>query len=104
MDLSELLVKELILGTGASSTHITLPTHAGYTQVKIKAGVASVRIRVPDGVEARIQLSTGLSSKTISTSRFIPRGENIYQTTQYESGLNRVDIDVEGGLGSFEII
>lgn len=104
MDLTELQVRNLEIGTGASSTHVTLPAHAGYTRVKIGAGMASVRIRIPEGVEARVQMDTGLSSHTISPARFTQRGDKVYETAQYETGLNRVDIEVEAGLGSFEII
>ncbi len=103
MDLSDLLVKDLYIGTGASSTEVTLPARASYTQVKIEAGVASVRVRVPDGVAANIHMETGLTGKTIDTNRFAALGEGNYRSVDYENAANRVDIRVEAGVGSIEI-
>ncbi|MDR3575651.1 MAG: DUF5668 domain-containing protein [Anaerolineaceae bacterium] len=102
LDLSELKVTELELETGASSNQITLPAHAGYTRLRVKAGAASVKIRVPDGVAARIHYHGGLSGIDIDTVRF-PFQNNFYQTPGYDAAANRVEMDVETGVGSVEI-
>ena len=46
LDLSRLLVRSLVLETGASSTSLTLPER-GRTNARIRAGGASVDVRVP---------------------------------------------------------
>ncbi len=101
-DLQDLQVKDIHLQTGASSTYITLPANAGYTQARIEAGAASVSIRVPQGVAAKVQFKSGLSGIHIDTSRF-PRAGSLYQSSDYESMSNRVDIYIETGVGSINI-
>ncbi|HNR47425.1 MAG TPA: DUF5668 domain-containing protein [Anaerolineaceae bacterium] len=102
VDLTGLLVKEIKLETGASSTEITLPGRAGQTHVEVEAGAATVKLRVPEGVAARIKAETGLSSVTVDTARF-PRQGDVYISPNYDMAANRVDIDIEGGVGSFDI-
>ena len=54
LDLTDLRVTNLRLQTGASSTDVTMPANAGHTKAKIDAGAASITIRIPSGVAARI--------------------------------------------------
>jgi hypothetical protein len=103
IDLSELRVPYLKLETGASSTALTLPAQAGNTLAEINAGVASVDIRVPEGVAARIRIKEGLSARSINSARF-PRLEgNLYQSPDYDQAANRVELNIEAGVGSISI-
>lgn len=99
LDFGELQVSEIVLKSGASSTRLTLPSEAGYTRVKIEAGAASVKIAVPEGVAARIASQSGLSSINVSTQRF-PKSGNVYESSDYAFAENKVEIDVEMGVGS----
>lgn len=102
IDLSQLQVKEFVLNSGASSTRVTLPEAAGSTRAEVKSGVASVYLRVPEGVAARIRVQGGLASIQVDTRRF-PQSGQYYQSPDYESAANRVDILAETGVGSIEI-
>jgi len=102
LNLSELMVTELELDTGASSNQITLPANAGYTHLRLKAGAASVMIRVPDGVAARIHYRGGLSGINIDAGRF-PLQNNDYQTPGYDTAANRVEMNIRTGVGSVDI-
>jgi len=103
IDLSELRVPYLKLETGASSTTLTLPAQAGNTLAEINAGVASVDIRLPEGVAARIHIKEGLSARSINSAR-CPRLEgNVYQSPDYDQAANRVELDIEAGVGSISI-
>jgi len=102
MDLTETRVTDLRLQTGVSATDLTLPANAGTTQVKVRAGVASVVMRVPPGVAARIRASGGLAEIHVDRGRF-PRAGGVYQSADYDTAANRVDIDVETGVGSVNI-
>jgi hypothetical protein len=102
LDLENLCITELVLKTGVSSTEVALPAEAGYTRVSIESGVASASFRVPEGVAARIQSSSGLASIDVDESRF-PRKGDIYESPDYEGSQNRVDIKVQMGLGSVSI-
>lgn len=102
LDLSDALVKELRIETGASSTQVTLPARAGTTRVIAKAGMASLSFRIPLGVAARISTSVGLSGSKIDTNRF-PRTGDVYLSPDFDSAANRVEIEVEAGMGSIDI-
>ncbi len=102
LDLTDLLVTELRLKTGASATEVQLPAHAGQTQVRVEAGVASVNLRVPAGVAARIRLEGALSGNGVDAIRF-PRQGDCYQSVGYDTAANKVDIHVESALGSVDV-
>lgn len=101
-DLQDLLITRLELNTGASSSHINLPADAGFTRVDVKSGAASVELRVPENTAARIQVSSGMASVKIDRERF-PLTNGAYKSPDYEAAANRIDIYIEGGVGSFDV-
>ncbi len=102
LDLVDLKVTDLTVRTGASSTEIVLPSSAGQTHVRVNAGAASVVLRVPDGVAGRVRVRGGLAGKTIDTGRF-PRAGSAYESPDYASAANKVDIEAEIDAGSIEV-
>jgi hypothetical protein len=102
LDLSELRVTDLRLQTGASSVQVTLPAQAGHTRAQIEAGAASISIRVPAEVAAQVRFEGGLASVNVDQSRF-PRTGGVYRSPDYDTAQNKVDIEVEAGVGSFEV-
>lgn len=102
VDLRDTLTREIVLETGASRSEVTLPASAGMTDVKVISGVAAVILHVPQGVAASIQMESGLSGVHVDTSRFIQSGEH-YESPDYATAVNRVNIRVESGLGNIEI-
>ena len=102
LDLSDLCVTDLRVRTGASSTDLTLPANAGHTQARINAGAASVTVRVPSGVAARIRAGGGLASVNVDRNRF-PRKGGVYQSPDYETAPNKVDLEIETGVGSIHV-
>jgi hypothetical protein len=102
LDLRALQVKELRLQTGASRTEIDFPERAGSTRATIRSGAASVVLRVPAGVAARIHAQGGLASIQVDTQRF-PRLGSDYASPDYDTAPNRLDIDVETGVGAVEV-
>jgi len=102
LNLSALKVTDLKVSTGASSTVLTLPANAGFTDVKVESGAASVEMDIPQGVAARITISSGLAGIDVNTARF-PKSGGIYQSPDYDSAANKVAIQVETGVGSVKI-
>jgi hypothetical protein len=102
LDLTNVLVTDLALRTGASSTEVMLPLNAGQMRVAIHAGAASVSLRAPTSVAARIRVHGGLAGKEIDTSRF-PRSGDAYESPDYSTAQNKVDIDAEIGAGSIQV-
>lgn len=103
IDLGGLRLAHLELHTGASDTHIRLPVAAGMTTVRAESGAASLTLEVPAGVAARIRSRMALGSTRIDEARF-PRSGAGYESPDYASAANRVDIDVEGGVGSVAVV
>lgn len=102
LNLRELRLTELRLKTGASSTTIDLPAKAGFTRVSVESGAASVNISVPEGVAARIQTKGGLSTIQVDGQRF-PQMGGVYLSADYESAANKVEMDIQMGVGSVTI-
>lgn len=102
IDLTDVRVTDLRVQTGASDTKLRLPARAGQTQGKISGGVASITITVPPEVGARIQYEGGLSSMDVDTNRF-PQNGKVYQSPNYGSAANRIDLRVEMGVGSVKV-
>ncbi|HEY7941389.1 MAG TPA: hypothetical protein VID25_05550, partial [Candidatus Limnocylindrales bacterium] len=96
-------VRSLDLQTGASETRVLLPYAAGATTVHARAGVASLILEVPQGVAARIMTRVALGTREIDEARF-PRIGDLYQSLDYATCPNRVDIAVEGGVGSVRVV
>lgn len=102
LDLRETRLRRLEVKTGASDTTVILPQAAGMTDVKAEAGAASLTFIVPGGVAARIRSSVALGSVKVDESRF-PRFGNDYQSADYGSAANRVDLDINGGVGTVRV-
>lgn len=102
LDLTELLVSDVVLKTGASETNLHLPAHAGMTRVKIEAGAASLSLHLPEDVAARIRVRSGLSSIRVNQERF-PKQNGEYLSPGYEEAANKVEIEIEAGVGSIVV-
>lgn len=102
-DLRELRVRSVDLHTGASDTRIVLPEAAGATTVRAETGAASLTLEIPAGVAARIRTKVVLGSVQVDETRF-PRTTTGYESPDYAAAANRVDIDVQGGVGSLKVI
>lgn len=103
VDLRELRVRTFELQTGASETRVILPRAAGMTTVRAEAGATSLTIEVPGGVAARIRTRVALADVRVDESRFPPLSAGGYQSPDYETATNRVDIELQGGVGSIRV-
>lgn len=103
LNLRNLQLKDLRLETGASESEIDMPARAGQTNARLKSGMARVEVRIPENVSARIHTSGALSSVQIDTARFPQTGSNDYMSPDYEISGNRVDLEIESGMGAVQI-
>ncbi len=102
IDLRDANVTDISLKSGASATEITLPSQAGFTQVNVHSGAASLTIHVPQNVAAKIRMTGGLSSANIDQTRF-PKGMDSYRSSDYDTAINKVDLNIEMGVGSVTV-
>ncbi len=103
LSLTNLRLRELRVKTGASSTSVELPASAGFTRVTVESGAASVRLRVPHGVAASIQVQSALAGIHVDRMRFPEVGRG-FRSPDYEQAANKVDIFIATGVGSVEIM
>jgi hypothetical protein len=103
LDLGASRLRRLDIQTGASETRVVLPRNAGVTDVRAEHGAASLTFEVPAGVAARIRTRMAIGSSQIDEGRF-PRSGDVYQSTDYATAANRVDLDVQGGVGSLRVM
>jgi hypothetical protein len=102
LDLSDLQVTRLKVESGANSTRVVAPAHAGYTEIHCSGGAASLSVEIPEGVAARIRASGALASISIDRERF-PNVEGEYRSPDYETAANKVDLKLEMGVGSISV-
>jgi hypothetical protein len=82
---------------------VRLPRAAGLTAVRAEAGAASLTVEVPVSVAARIRSRMGLGSTQVDETRFA-RSAAGFESADYGTAPNRVDIDISGGVGSVRVI
>lgn len=101
-DLAGLKLRNFTLKTGASSTDILFPANAGETQARIESGAASVVIKVPEGVAARITAKSGLATINIDRSRFLSLGDR-YESADFTDAKNRLILHIDTGVGTVTV-
>ncbi|MBI5965355.1 MAG: hypothetical protein HY863_17910 [Chloroflexi bacterium] len=101
IDLREMNIAGLDLDTGASETKLTLPSR-GRFKADLDLGAASLEVIVPDGLSARIHTSLGAADLKIDESRF-PRSGGYYQSPDFGSAANSVDMTIDAGAASIRV-
>jgi hypothetical protein len=104
LDLASTQVTRLTVAVSASTLEISLPSRAGRTEARIEASAASVVIRVPAGLSARIRAAKAIASADIDPARFpetVPGLE--YRSADFDRAENRVDLSLDVTIGSVEI-
>jgi hypothetical protein len=102
LDLAETLLRRLRINTGASDTVVRLPRAAGETFVRAEGGAASLTLEVPTGVAARIRSRMALGGTDVD-ARF-PRTADGWESPDWNGAANRVEIEIQGGLGSARVV
>jgi hypothetical protein len=101
LDLEELRVTDLHVETGASQTDVSLPAR-GQTVASFRVRAAQLRVRIPPGVAGRIRTRGGLTGISIDRGRF-PYDGQAYQSPDFGSAPNRVDLEIEAGAADVSV-
>ena len=86
---------------GAAALDIKFGDLLPNTDVIVKSGVADVKIKVPTNSGCRIKTKTGLSAKDFEG--FDKLSDGVYETSNYKTSTNKIFINLDGGLSSFEV-
>ena len=101
LDLSALNITSLSVDAGVGTVQINAP-QLGSTTMRLNGGVGNLRVTIPPSVGARIRANKGIGSMRVDEARF-PKAGNVYQSVDFASAANKIDIEVDGGVGSVEI-
>ena len=93
-------VQDLKVESGAGQTKIIFPQEGDFSG-QISGGVGAVVLEIPVEMAARLRIDRGLSALDIS-SRFTKEND-VYRTDDWETNPNRVDLDVDVGVGLLTI-
>jgi hypothetical protein len=105
---------DVVLPDNAANLSVTAKTGAGNATVEIGSGITgsnivnansgagNVVVRIPSGVAARIHATTGLGKATVDP-RFSKTDNNTYQSSDFDSAANKVEITVNSGAGNVSI-
>jgi hypothetical protein len=100
LDLDGLDIRNLTVETGAGRTTIILPEEGDF-EAKVSGGVGQIVIEIPEGMAARVQVDRGLGD--VSTSNRFVRDGDTYETDDWQTNDNRVDLEIQVGVGQVTI-
>lgn len=92
---------DLKIKAGASEIDLILPEQ-GRFRTDLDLGAASLTLTIPEGVSARIHTSLGAVDLNIDKTRF-PKVNSVYQSPDYDTATNAVDIHINAGAASIKI-
>jgi len=103
INLEHALVTRLELETGASNSLITMPSRPEKVTAVLKSGAAAIKIKIPKNVAAKINIQSGLMGIQVDRNRFIQESSGSYISSNYDQAPQKLDLRVEGGVGSVDI-
>ena len=104
VDLSSIKVQSLSVKGGASQVTVTLPHPSGTIPVRVGAGASQVTIHRPVGARSRIHIRNGASQIRLDSQHFGSLGgEMRWEDPDYESTMDRYDIEISGGASQLTV-
>jgi hypothetical protein len=100
IDLSQLNLTDLEVNSGVGEMTVTLPAK-GRLNASIKSGIGKTTVEVPRGMAVRIRATNGIGSVSVSGD-FQHDGRD-YVSPNFSSAENRMEIEVNGGIGEVQI-
>lgn len=100
-DFSEYKVSDIEINSGASNIDIKLGEYYNSTKVIINTGVSKIRIGIPNNSGCILECESILSLKDFDG--FSKKSSNVYETSNYSSAENNIEIEFEGAMSEFEV-
>lgn len=96
LDLADLQVADLDVTSGVGRVSIVLPSR-GQVRVAVEGGVGEIVLTLPSSMAARIRVDAGLTQVDVPTG-FIQEGD-VYTSPGFDTAEDRVEIEIDGGIG-----
>lgn len=100
-DLSAFKVASLHIKGGAAAFDVKLGMPVNQTEVEVKAGMAEVKLSVPEDAGCQIVVKGGLTGKDFEG--FTKQADGSYTTANFNSAAKKIIIQMKGGLSDFEV-
>jgi len=102
LNLSDMNLKQLIIEAGVGSAKVDASgNYKNDIDVKVVGGVGKTTIYVPKNMGVKVNTEKGVGS--IKADGFKKQDRNTFINDSYESSRNRMEVDVEAGVGSITI-
>jgi hypothetical protein len=89
--------------TGAGNVTVEIGSGiTGSSVVNANSGAGNVVVRIPGSVAARIHATTGLGTAIVD-ARFGQTDKNTYQSSDFDSAANKIEITVKSGAGNVNV-
>ncbi len=102
LDLRHLQLRELSVSGGVGRLEAYFPSEGERMTASIDGGVGEVVLHVPESVAARVTVRGGLGGTSFS-DRFTRVDDHTRETAGYNGAANRLEIRIDGGLGSLRV-
>ncbi len=99
LNLQDLQLSNLVINTGVGETNLSLAT--GTYKANVSTGVGATTIELPAGVATRIEIERGLGAVNIRGD--FDKVEDVYTSRDYATAQKRIDLHVEGGVGTITV-
>ncbi len=102
LNLAAMSLTRLSTETGGGNMDVVLPDSITTLIVTAKSGAGNVTVSVPSGIAARIHATTSLG-KIIMAPQFSQVDKETYQSSDYDSAANKVELTLSSGAGNVEV-
>ncbi len=100
-DLSAFKVEQLNIEGGAAAFDVKLGMPVKQTEVQVKAGMAEVKLAIPEDAGCQIVVKGGLTAKDFDG--FTKQPDGSYTTSNFNSSAKKITIQLKGGMSDFEV-
>lgn len=102
LDLSRLRCRRMELNLGAGEMEVRFGDTVPESDVKIHAGAAKIRLKIPDTLGVKLELNGVLNNNNLDRLNWI-REDNRYYSPNYQTAKNKMEIDAEVSVSEFEV-
>lgn len=104
INLKDIIVKQVILDMGAGNLEMTLGKNNDFTFLDIDAGASKIIIHIPQDVGLRVDFDGGLNSTNLDSLGLLEMNDKEFLSENYDKASIKYELEVDMGMGSFEII
>lgn len=101
LDLSEYKVEKFNLETGATTTDLKFGSKQENIKINVEMGAATLKVKIPKESGCQIKGDMVLVVKDLEGFKDI--GKKRFQTSNYESAKNKININFDGGVSTLKI-